>query len=531
MFDRARVWLAAGFCLVTWGVQAQPPNPKAAPPATTPAAPQADPVSKELVARQQELKRQFGEFSKALLTLAQNYEKSERVEDKDKAKTLRKAIDLVEKDAIENKFSNLIRIISKSNDISINEVQQAIGQNEELARSLREILSLLLSDDELARIKEEKERLEKQLAELKGLLRDQKQLRAMNESDRADKKRLSKDQDQVAKKTDELAKKMGAESKPSDAKPKPGDPKPGDPKPGDPKPSQPGQPKDGDPKPGQPSPPKNQPPKSPGADQVQKAVPDQQDATKKLGEEKKEDAAKKQTEAIDKLTKAQEELEKRLKQLREEELKRILAALEARCNKMLTMQIDVYENTKIIQQIVLKNADRKPTKLEFQKAQQQSDKESDIIAEADKVLEILKAEGSAVAFPDVFEEVRRDMISVKERLRKGITDDKTQLIEEDIIAALKEIIAALKKQQQEGSSGSGGGGGSPSDQKLLNELAELKLIRSLQVRVNERTKAYSRKFEGEQADDEVIRKDLHDLAEKQEKIWTMTKNMATGKNK
>ena len=74
-------------------------------------------------------------------------------------------------------------------------------------------------------------------------------------------------------------------------------------------------------------------------------MPPQQEAHKDLEKDKKPDAGKQQDKAIEQLAKAIEELEKRLKQLREEEMKKLLANVEARCNKMLQMQIDVYTAT------------------------------------------------------------------------------------------------------------------------------------------------------------------------------------------
>jgi len=144
----------------------------------------------------------------------------------------------------------------------------------------------------------------------------------------------------------------------------------------------------------------------------------------------------------------------------------------------------------------------------------------------------LRNEGTAVAFPMVFEEVRKDMVRVKERLNKAMVDFDTQVIEVDIIAALEEMVAALKKAQQDlKSGGGGGGGGGPQDQKLLDEIAELKMIRALQFRLNERTKIYGKKYAGEQTDDDQIKNELRDLGERQEKIETMVKDIVQGKNK
>jgi hypothetical protein len=228
-------------------------------------------------------------------------------------------------------------------------------------------------------------------------------------------------------------------------------------------------------------------------------------------------------------------LERRLKQLREQELERILANLEARVNKMLAWQIEVKAATEAINTQVLKHPEKKAQPVDFQNSQKQEDKEGEIIAEADKAIQLLVSEGSAVAFPAVFEEVRKDMFRVKERLHDANVGEDTQGIEKDIIEALTQMRDALKKAQQELGKQPPGPPGSPNNdpqlQKLLDEIAELKMIRTLQVQVNDRTKRYSRRVDNvEQADDPQIKKELKDLGERQDKIETMVNSLVTKKN-
>src|SRR5262249_37495100 len=215
-------------------------------------------------------------------------------------------------------------------------------------------------------------------------------------------------------------------------------------------------------------------------------------------------ASKEADKAIDKLEEARKELEKRLKQLREEEMERLLANLEARCKKMLAMQIEVYEGTKRVHSIIEGNADKKPTRNELQKSVELGVREGDIIKECTTAMRLLEEEGSAVAFYMAFEDVRKDMFVVEARLNKADVAPFTQKVEEDIIAALKEMILALQKAQQDLKNNKNSPPpppGQPPPQKLLDLLAELKLIRSLQMRINRRTTDYGNQYTGEQADE------------------------------
>lgn len=626
--------LAAGLNL-----QAQPSTPAATPaPATPVVAPSAN--LKDVVARQQELERRYKAFTTNLLALAQKLNKSDRIEDKDKAKALLRAIEVADKEGVDNKFTTLLRTLTKSSDINLADITSAKNQNDDLIKVLKEILAILQSDDELARIRAEKEFLEKLLADLNSLIRATNINQSRTDSGKGDPKQLAKDQKNLAEKVGALADKFGAArtASPKDGDPKgggKGEPKEGDetaehkedtkdPKAGeraggdkndpmksdgaDAKPSKGGKPSDGaaaraggppkddkpsdskpgdkdqqtnerrnkednkgdqkgsaakaggpksdaqassksqgtpsgspsgEPKPGG-SPSGNQPPpppgaQAPGAEQVRKAVPDEENAAGALDQNKRPKASEDLSKADEKLRQAREELEKRLKQLREQELERILANLEARVNKMLAWQIEVKSATEAIHAQVLKHPEKKPQPVDFQNAQKQEDKEGEIINEADKAIQLLHSEGSAVAFPAVFEEVRKDMLRVKERLHDANVGEDTQEIEKDIIEALTHMRDALKKAQQELGKQPPGPPGSPNNdpqlQKLLDEIAELKMIRTLQVQVNDRTKRYGRKTpEAEQTDDPQIRKELGDLGERQEKIEVMVNNLVTKKN-
>jgi hypothetical protein len=289
-----------------------------------------------------------------------------------------------------------------------------------------------------------------------------------------------------------------------------------------------------------------QPPQdSPIKKQIQDANHYQKIAENELDKNKKKEATDNQENALEKLRAAQKKLEDLLKQLREEEIERLLAALQARCQHMLALQIAVRDGTVDLDKVIQGNPDQKPTRADDQASLGLADKEEDIVKEAKAALRLIEAEGSAVAFAEVFQQVLTDMINVHGRLRKTDVGVVTVTIENDIIATLKEMIEALKKARQDNQSKGGkpGQGGMPQDQRLIDLIAELKMIRSMQLRVNARTEVYGKQYEGEQAppplaakDDkqrehyEMIQRELKDLAGRQEKIGKVTHDIATGKN-
>ena len=272
---------------------------------------------------------------------------------------------------------------------------------------------------------------------------------------------------------------------------------------------------------------------------------------KKIEKDDKQGASEDQAKAVDKLKQAQKKLEELLKQLREEEIERLLAQLQGRCEKMLAMQIAVKDGTVALDKIITGNPDKKSSRAEDQKALELSDKEDEISKEANKALTLIEAEGSAVAFAEVFKQVLGDMNTTAGRLRRADVGEVTVAIENDIIDALKEMVAALKKARKDNQEPKPpmppmppSSGGSPPDQKLIDMIAELKMIRSMQIRVNNRTTIYGKQIEGEQvpniskvADAKEkekaigVRKEFKDLSTRQQKLSKVTEDIAKGRNK
>lgn len=532
----------------------------------------------EVQQRQEQLAKQYRDFAAAVLRLAQRLELSEKKEERERAEVLKRAIARSQSENIDARFNKLAQLLGKDG-VSTVEMQGAVGQNAELVAALRLVQGILNSKGDEERRREEIARNTRLLEEVKSLIRQTKTQRALTENQRADAPRLAKEQADLAKRTADLAKQMQGDSKPksgdkgkdgkdgkegkdkdgkdkdakesdknkvkSKEKDKDGkdsdgkDSQGGDPSKGSPKDGKDGKDaKGGHPKQGQPSEGDAQEakPEAPGQKDVADAVPNQQQAAKELDKNKRDKAAKEQDEAIAKLTIAKESLEKKLKQDREEELEKLLANLEARINQMLALQTEVYDGTKAVQRAMAANTPPGATRAEVQWSQRLADTETRLVAEADKTLALMASEGSAVAFPQVLDETRKDMVAVRNRLNEARIDSETISIEEDILAALREMLAALKKAQQDQKDRQqqqqqDGGGGEPPPQALIDQLAELKMIRSLQMRVNERTIKYATKFQGEQAEDPLIRNELRDLSDRQEKVRGMMHDIATGKNK
>jgi len=352
----------------------------------------------------------------------------------------------------------------------------------------------------------------------------------------------------------------GKDGDPKDGKGKDGKGKDGDPKDGK---GKDGKGKDGDPMDGmgkdgkgsdesadagkQPLPPE----KDNARKRIQEGIELQEESEKKIAKEDRKAASNKQGDAIDKLKEAQKKLEDLLRQLREEEIDRVLVQLQARCIEILRLQTEVRGGTVEVQTSVNARPDRRADRADEQRALELHDREDQIVRKAGDALKLIEAEGSAVAFAEIFRQVRDDMTNVRDRLKLADVGEETVKIEEDIIATLKEMIESLKKAQQDNKNRKPPEPGQPGqqspaqqDQRLIDQISELKTIRSMQMQINKRTESHGKKFDGEQAPDisqlkdprakaqaEQVLKEIRELSKRQDKIGKVTRDISLGRNK
>jgi len=269
---------------------------------------------------------------------------------------------------------------------------------------------------------------------------------------------------------------------------------------------------------------------------IQEAIENMKKAEDEIAKNNRPDADDQASKAIKNLEDAKKKLEDLIRQLREEELERVLAALINRCQKMLQMQIDVLGGTLKVQGQI-EGRKGVPDRTDKQDSIALSDEEEKIVQEATKAIEMLEAEGSAVAFPEVFQQIREDMKHVKRRLGNTDVGDVTVTIEQDIIETLRDMIKALEKAKKDLDDKKNPPQPPkdqppqpPQDQKLLDKIAELKMLKAMQVRVNSRTDLYSKMYQGERANTPEIQSELRDVAGRQERIFEVANKLARGDN-
>ena len=498
-----------------------------------------------------------------------------------RAELLRQLVSKSREEELPERFGVIVEALEQER------LTEATADQSELEIQLQKMLELLLQEDRDRQLESERKRIARYLSEVNKLIRQERGIKARTAG--GDKEpELAEDQARTAEAAGELgeriaqtegpatensaAKKSAAEKsagEPSDGKSsdsppgesqsegskspesKPGESQSGESKSGKTSDSESpaGEPSGGksgksQKSSGSPSPPSggsSEPSEGESSDEQQEEPTDRaaknlrqaqermQQAEERLKKDQSQEAIEEQEAALRELEQAKAELEKILRQLREEEMERMLVMLEARLRKMLEDQNAVYEQTIHLEKTFVKVPEHEQEIASATLAR----KEDQIVTQADRALLLLREDGTSVAFPEALQQAQEDMRTVADRLRSVKSDEITQGLEEDIIATLEETLAALQqalKDLREKKSSPQQGNSPPGEQALVDQLAELRMIRALQNRVNRRTEFYATQIEGVRTEDVELQKLLDNLSQRQEHIFHATRDLHQGAN-
>lgn len=489
---------------------------------------------------QQRLSSRFDRLEAVAARLAELAETSEP----ERAEQLRRTIKTSREKGIAERFSTIVSLLETER------LSAAAADQKELQAELELLLQVLLEDPGDSEREAQKKFLKAQIRELNKLIRQERSLRNQSEQG-ADAERLADKQGELNEASGKVERALeqnsdteSPSSEPSEEEPEAseqqqGQPQEGQPQDGKPQKGQPqqGQPQEGQPQEGQPGDSDQEQesadPIQNAANRVKKARQAMEEAEKKLRDAERRDAEDDQREAQRELEAARAELERILRQLREEEMEQLLAKLAARFREMLVVQQNIYDETTTISKAANEGASRN---LMLQSIRL-SRRESELVREAEKALTLLREDGTSVAFPETTEQIADDMRSVTTRLAAADVGPITQTVELDIIAGIKDMIKALDQardelaQQQGSPPPPGSSGGEPGESPLVTQIAELKMIRTLQARVYKRTQDLGSLAGNPQVDRQELEGELSKLADRQDRIFQATHDLDTQANR
>jgi hypothetical protein len=240
-----------------------------------------------------------------------------------------------------------------------------------------------------------------------------------------------------------------------------------------------------------------------------------------LGSKQAGAAGESQGEAVAALKYAREQLaeeaERLLNQLRAEVKKRVMEGLVT----MLEGQINIRQSTERLGPR-LKTGGRATLTAVVGLAKS----EDKLIVIGEELASLVEETEFGIALPAALRAVVEAMIDVKDRLAQGDASDVTIAAEKQIEEDIQSLMEAMKQLPSSKSSGKPQPGNNAERQRELNRLiAELKLIRMLQVRVNRDTQGVDKERGDLKSASAAIVKRIQTLQGRQEDIHDVTERL------
>ena len=506
----------------------------------------APPPNSQLAEKERAISQRMRELESTFLRLADLLDTT----DPRRAATLRSAFEQARELEVTDRLDTIVELLEKGQLL-----KAGTGQDAAIDR-LRELLAVLESGESRKTVTDSKKKVKEFLGRINTLIAQQMGVEGTTEAG-GDPKSLAEKQNALEDDTQALAKDVDAfrreaanaagskvDTKPDDA-PQPEPPLDGSP--GKPSGEQPSGEKgvensDGQDQQDDSAAHENSQQEPQGNDEVSRADRTNkrleaarsrmQQAKEKLNAVKPKAARKDQEEALAELEAARAELEEILRQLREEEIERLLVRLEARIRDMLRAERMILRG---IQQLRSNAAERTQREQELESARLGSE-QNVVTATITRALTLVRDDGSAVAIPEALQQIREDSTMAASRLKESDYSQFTQGIIEDLVVSLEELLSALERaereqqdRQQQGQAR--GRPAKPGEQPLVDKIAELKMLRILQTRVNGKTSRFSALLnEGsEQASETELIDALGRLAQRQERVERAAHDIATGR--
>lgn len=262
--------------------------------------------------------------------------------------------------------------------------------------------------------------------------------------------------------------------------------------------------------------------------ELAKAGSSMSSAEGKLGKMSAGEAGEDQGRALASLRYAKDQLEDQLAQLLNElrgEVKRkVLDSLQA----MYEKQVQVRQAT-----VTQGKKAKAGSRLALSAVVALSKEEAKIIAVADEAIGLVEETEFGIALPAALTAVRDSMDDVRISLEKGNAAREVVNAEQQVEADLLALIGAMKQLPSDKpgkeEEGKGGGGGEMEEERELNRLvAELKLVRLLQVKVNRGTQEVDiTRPKDEKVIPVAVRNRVEELTGRQEDIRDVTERLAT----
>ena len=448
-------------------------------------------------------------------------------QDPERADLLRKTLGKGREDQVREDLEKAIALLESG------ELGAASETQTELIQSFQSLMKLLQSEDRRSAVERERERLNGLLKDLRNVIGEQRSARSAAQNEESPSNAAPGQQkaidgtqkllEEMREHDDEGKEQEGAEGAEGqggkDSEPKSGE-KSGE-KSGDPK-SQEGA-SGGEQ--GQQSA-KQQQKKTPGREAMEQAAQRMQQALEALQKQQREQALKEEDAALQELQKAAEKLEEQLKQLREEEKEMMLASLEARFQRLLLVETQIHEGTTALAAVPQKEW----LELSYGRCRELAQQQTELARECAQTVLLIREDGTSSAILLAVEDIESDMNSVADWMQQSNVSELTVSVQRDILESLKQLIETMQREMQQMQDQQQQDQQQQNQQQqqspLVDLIAEIRVLKNLQLQVNRRTKQVDGLLDGAEGAERVaLQKQVSELAVRQQKLFESAKDL------
>ncbi|MFN5533913.1 MAG: hypothetical protein ACK5EN_00435 [Planctomyces sp.] len=511
-----------GLVLLAGAWTGQPPQGTVGKPADPPKNGSAAKDPQTLRNEQIAVSGRYARFERMLMQMADILGR----QDPERADLLRKTLGKGREDQVREDLEKAIALLESG------ELGAASEKQTELLQSFQSLMKLLQSEDRRSAVEREQERLNGLLKDLRNVIGEQRSARAATQNEESP-SNAAPGQQKALEGTGKLLDEMQQHDQKSEGEKSEGEKSEGETSEGEKSEGKKsegeksgGQKSGGQKSGGQKSGGQKGQQQTPGCESLQEAEKRMQQALEALQQQQREQALKEEDAASEELQEAAEKLEEQLKQLREEEKEMMLASLEARFQRMLIVETQIHEGTTALAAVPQKDW----LELSYGRCRELAQQQTELARECAQTVLLLREDGTSSAILLAAEDIQADMNSVAEWMQQSNVSELTISVQRDILESLKQLVETMQRemqqmqerQQQENQQQQQGQQQSP----LVDLIAEIRMLRNLQLQVNRRTKRVDDLLEGaSDSERATLLKQVSELAERQQKLFESAKDL------
>jgi len=166
----------------------------------------------------------------------------------------------------------------------------------------------------------------------------------------------------------------------------------------------------------------------------------------------------------------------------------------------------------------------------YSRCRELAQQQSELTQECAQTVNLLREDGSSASILLAVEDIEADMGSVTGWLQESSVTELTQSVQTDILESLRQLIEATQQEMQEMKEHEHEQQQNQNSQEkpgLVKLMAEIRMLRTLQLQVNRRTKQLDGLMQSVTTEEQpALRKQLHELAVRQQRLIVTAKELA-----